>query len=84
MHTIRFGRRLSLPSTIAIKHQLRKAMAADQVKKAGAEARAELTDTPQINVGRDRRSGIWNPYGNLEGSEGRPDEAGRVPLVCRA
>jgi len=57
-------------------------MAADQVKKAGAEARAELTDTPQINVGRDRR--IWNPYGNLEGSESRPDEAGRVPLVCRA
>jgi len=82
MHTIRFGRRLSLPSTIAIKHQLRKAMAADQVKKA--EARAELTDIPQIKVGRDRRSGIWNPYGNLEGVESRPDEAGRVPLVCRA
>jgi hypothetical protein len=41
MHTLRFGRKLSLPSTIAIKHQIRKMMADDQIKKAEAEARAE-------------------------------------------
>jgi hypothetical protein len=69
MHTIRFGRRLSLPSTIAIKHQLRKAMAADQVKKAGAEAKSESTDMSRINVGPRRRSGTWVSYENLEGSE---------------
>jgi hypothetical protein len=33
-----FGRKLKLPSTIAIKHQLRKLMAEDARKKAGAEA----------------------------------------------
>jgi len=43
MHTFRFGRKLSLPSTIAIKHELRKLMADDQVKKAEAEARAEIS-----------------------------------------
>ncbi|HWX14599.1 MAG TPA: hypothetical protein VNY06_07075 [Methylocella sp.] len=53
MHALRFGRKLSLPSTIAIKHELRKLMADDQVKKAEAEARAESTDIPQMNVGHD-------------------------------
>jgi hypothetical protein len=41
MHTHRFGRRLKLPSTIAIKHQLRKLMFEDLVKEAEAIARAE-------------------------------------------
>ena len=41
MHTLRFGRKLSLPSTIAIKHQVRMLMAQFEVKKAEAEARAE-------------------------------------------
>jgi hypothetical protein len=50
MHTLRFGRKLSLPSTIAIKHQIRKMMADDQVKKAEAAARAESTDIPQMNL----------------------------------
>jgi hypothetical protein len=53
MHTLRFGRKLSLPSTIAIKHQIRKMMADDQIKKAEAEARAESTDIPQMNVNHD-------------------------------
>jgi hypothetical protein len=57
MHTLRFGRKLSLPSTIAIKHQLRKLMADDQVKKAEAEAKAESTDIRQMNVSPKRRSG---------------------------
>ncbi len=39
MLTLRFGRKLALPSTIAIKHQLRRLMADDQVKKAETEAR---------------------------------------------
>ena len=38
MRTHHFGRKLKLPSTIAIKHQLRKLMAEDARKKAGAEA----------------------------------------------
>jgi hypothetical protein len=57
MHTLRFGRKLSLPSTIAIKHQLRKLMADDQVKKAEVEAKAESTDIRQMNVSPKRRSG---------------------------
>ena len=52
MHTLRFGRKLSLPSTIAIKHQIGKMMADDQIK-AEAEARAESTDIPQMNVNHD-------------------------------
>ena len=38
MRTHHFGRKLKLPSTIAIKHQLRKMMAEDARKKAEAEA----------------------------------------------
>jgi hypothetical protein len=41
MHTHRFGRKLKLPSTIALKHQIRKLMFEDSVKKAEAGARAE-------------------------------------------
>jgi hypothetical protein len=53
MHTRRFGRKLKLPSTIALKHQLRKLMADDEVKKAEteAEARAESAGIPHTNVG---------------------------------
>jgi hypothetical protein len=42
MHTHRFGRKIKLPATIAIKHQIRKLMFEDLVRKAGAEARAEV------------------------------------------
>jgi hypothetical protein len=42
MHTLRFGRKLNLPSTIAIKHQVRMLMAQYEVKKAEAEARPEV------------------------------------------
>jgi hypothetical protein len=41
MRTHRFGRKIELPSTIAIKHQIRKLMFEDAVKKAEAGARAE-------------------------------------------
>jgi hypothetical protein len=41
MHTHRFGRRLKLPATIAIKHQIRKLMFEDLVKEAEAIARAD-------------------------------------------
>jgi len=40
MRTHRFGRKLKLPSTFAIKHQIRKLMFEDAVKKAEAEAEA--------------------------------------------
>jgi hypothetical protein len=42
MHPLRFGRKLSLPSTIAIKHQVRTLMAQYEVKKAEAEAGGEV------------------------------------------
>ncbi len=41
MHTHRFGRKLKLPSTIAIKHQIKKLMLEESVEKAEAGARAE-------------------------------------------
>jgi hypothetical protein len=65
MHTHRFGRKLKLPSTIAIKHQIRKLMAEDEVKKAAAESSAESPDTLQMNVGAERRN---RHLGSLEGS----------------
>jgi hypothetical protein len=37
MRTHRFGRKLKLPSTFVIKHQIRTLMAEDARKKAGAE-----------------------------------------------
>ena len=43
MRTHRFGRKINLPATIAIKHQIRKLMFEDAVKKAEAGARAEAT-----------------------------------------
>jgi hypothetical protein len=42
MHTLRFGRKLTLPSTVAIKHQVRMLMAQYELKKAEAEARPEV------------------------------------------
>jgi hypothetical protein len=41
MRTHRFGRKLKLPATMAIKHQLRKLMFEDAVKNAEVGARAE-------------------------------------------
>jgi len=41
MRTHRFGRRIKLPATIAIKHQIRMRMAEYEIKKVEAEARAE-------------------------------------------
>jgi hypothetical protein len=42
MRTHRFGRKIKLPATIAIKHQIRMRMAQYEVKKVEAEARAEV------------------------------------------
>jgi hypothetical protein len=41
MHTHRFGRKIKLPATIAIKHQIRKLMFEDLVKAEG-EVGAEV------------------------------------------
>jgi len=43
MHTHRFGRRLKLPATMAIKHQIRKLMFDDLLKEAEVIARAEAS-----------------------------------------
>jgi hypothetical protein len=61
----RFGRKLKLPSTIAIKHQIGKLMAEDKVKKAAAESRVESPDILQRNVDAERQN---CPLGSLEGS----------------
>ena len=41
MRTHRFGRKLKLPATITIKHQIKKMMFEDLLKEAVALARAE-------------------------------------------
>jgi hypothetical protein len=41
MRTHRFGRKIKLPATIAIKHQIRMRMAQYEVKKAEAQASAQ-------------------------------------------
>jgi hypothetical protein len=41
MHTHRFGKKIKLPSTIAIKHQIRKLMLEDLVNETEVIARAE-------------------------------------------
>jgi hypothetical protein len=43
MRTHRFGRKIKLPATIAIKHQIRMRMAEYEIKKVEAEARAEAS-----------------------------------------
>jgi hypothetical protein len=42
MHTFRFGRKLSLPSTIAIRHQFRTLGAQREAEKAKAEGRVDV------------------------------------------
>jgi hypothetical protein len=42
MHTHRFGRKIKLPATIAIKHQIRQLMFEEAVKNAEADPSAEL------------------------------------------
>jgi len=37
MHTRRFGKKLKLPSTVAIKHQIKKSMLEDALKEEAAE-----------------------------------------------
>jgi hypothetical protein len=41
MRTHRFGRKIKLPATVAIKHQIRMRMAQYELKKAEAEATAQ-------------------------------------------
>jgi hypothetical protein len=41
MQSYRFGRKLKLPSTIAIKHQIRRLMFEESAKKAAARVSAE-------------------------------------------
>jgi hypothetical protein len=42
MRTHRFGRKIKLPSTIAIKHQIRMRMAQDEVERVEAEAKTKV------------------------------------------
>jgi hypothetical protein len=51
MRTHRFGRKLKLPSTFVIKHQIRMLMAEDARKKAGADAIKTLAGDRAEQVG---------------------------------
>jgi len=42
MRPHRFGRKIKLPATIAIKHQIRMRMAQDEIRKGESEARTEV------------------------------------------
>jgi hypothetical protein len=48
MHTHRFGMKIKLPSTIAIKHQLRKMMFDDLVKQAENAEKAEKAEKAAV------------------------------------
>jgi hypothetical protein len=48
MRTHRFGRNLTVPATIAIKHQIRKLMYEDLLRDAEAAASAPKNDDPSI------------------------------------
>ena len=51
MRTHRFGRKLKLPATIAIKHQLRMLMLEDALKNAEAVASAKsIPGQPQVGL----------------------------------
>lgn len=49
MYMHRLGRKLKLPSTIAIKHQIRKLMAYDEIKKVEAEAKAKASEFSHLS-----------------------------------
>jgi len=51
MRTHRFGKKLKLPSTFVIKHQLRMLVAEDARKKANAEAIKALAGEHPMHVG---------------------------------
>jgi hypothetical protein len=51
MRTHRFGKKLKLPSTFVIKHQLRMLVAEDARKKAKAEAIKALAGEHPMHVG---------------------------------
>ena len=53
MRTHRFGRRIKLPSTTAIKHQVRMLMARDEIARAEADARAAVDARAEAFRGRD-------------------------------
>jgi hypothetical protein len=65
MRTHRFGRKIKLPATIAIKHQIRMRMAQYEVEKAEAEAKAEaFRDQPSLTVpsGMPATEGLFTPH----------------------
>ena len=65
MRTHRFGRKLKLPSTIAIKHQIRMLMFEDALKNIETAGRAELGvgreltgEGPGVALARDGSIGV--------------------------
>lgn len=47
METRRFGRKIKLPSTIAIRHQIKKLMLEDAVKAEAAQRTGAISPRPQ-------------------------------------
>jgi hypothetical protein len=71
MRTHRFGRKIKLPATIAIKHQIRKLMFEDAVKKAEAGARAEAVRPDLTFLDATMRSASSVPLSRKDNIEGR-------------
>jgi hypothetical protein len=61
MHTHRFGTKIKLPSTIAIKHQMRKLMFEDLVKEAAAALQGAAA---QASPTAPARYSVLSPAGN--------------------
>jgi hypothetical protein len=77
MRTYRFGRKIILPSTIAIKYQIRKLMAEDEARRAGAEAavpRPSCVPAPSIRLASPPSAGVRlvDPSGDEGSQRGAP------------
>lgn len=80
MDTRRFGRKIKLPATIAIKHQVRKLMFEEAVKQAEAEARADAIrgqpreeTRPLVHSGLGAEMAPHHDHLRLRASSARPE-----------
>ena len=58
MRTHRFGRKIKLPATIVIKHQIRMLMAQDEVKKGEAQFVKQSVRQPSFDETENNVAGV--------------------------
>jgi hypothetical protein len=61
MHTHRFGRKIKLPASIAIKHQIRVLMAQDELKKAESQLVKQSAPVSQPAMTKERERPAISP-----------------------